>query len=146
MSTSPSFSDSTERQATILYIDDERPTLLARTAQLETAGYLVFPALTPNLAVELFVAHEIDLILSALVLPGASGADLAIFMRQVRPEVSVILLSRTPRIHPALLKQVDACIAKDASANDLVACLRQVLVKQFAHKRTLQCAATCDTQ
>lgn len=141
MNTAPSFSDSTERPTTILCIDDERPTLLARAAQLETAGYRVFPALTANVAVELFVAHQIDLILSAMVLPGASGSDLSIFMRHVRPEVSVVLLTRTARPHPTLLKQVDACIEKDASENDLLTCLRQVLAKQFSRTPSLDCTS-----
>lgn len=146
MSTLPSFSDSKKRPTAIFCIDDERPTLLVRTTQLETAGYRVFPALTANVAVELFVAHQIDLILSAMVLPRASGADLSIFMRQVRPEVSVVLLNRSARLHPTLLKQVDACIEKDASETDLLLCLRQVLVQQSSRTRTLECTAMRGTQ
>lgn len=146
MSTLPTFSNPAERPTAILCIDDERPTLLVRTAQLETAGYRVFPASTANVAVELFVAHQIDLILSAMVLPGGSGADLSIFMRHVRPEVPLVLLARTDRLHRTLLKQVDACIERDASENDLITCLRQVLVKQFSRTRTLQCGEMRGTQ
>jgi CheY-like chemotaxis protein len=138
MSTLPTFHGPSDRPTTILCIDDERPTLLVRTAQLEAAGFRVFPALTANVAVELFVAHPIDVILSAMVLPGPSGADLSIFMRQVRPEVSVVLLAQTAQLHPALVKQVDACIDSDASVDDLLYCLRQVLMKQFARPGVLK--------
>lgn len=132
MSTAPIFSGPSNRPTTILYINNDRASLLVRTAQLETAGYRVFPALTANVAVELFVSHPIDLILSAMVLLGPSGADLSIFMRQVRPEVSVVLLTQTAQLHPALIKQVDAYIDTDVSEYDLVHCVRQVLMMQFA--------------
>lgn len=146
MSTPPCLSDPSERSTAILCIDAEPPTLSARPAQLEAAGYQVFHALTPSAAVELFVAHQVDLILSAVVVPGASGTDLSIFMRQVRPEVSVVLLTRTARLHSTLLKQVDACIERDASENDLLTCLRQVLAKQFAQARARHHPAMCGTQ
>lgn len=121
----------TERSTAILCIDDEPPALLARTAQLEAVGYRVFPALSADEAVQLFVTHQVDLILSSIVVLGASAADLSIFMRQVRPEVPVVLLSRTVQLHATLLKQVDACIGADASEDDLLSCLRRVLEKQF---------------
>ena len=146
MTTVPACSDRAERPAAILCIDAEPPTLSARPAQLEAAGYQVFHALTPSAAVELFVAHQVDLILSAVVVPGASGTDLSIFMRQVRPEVSVVLLNRAARVHPALLDQVDACIDGDANENDLLDCVRQVLAKQFAQTRTRQDTAMCGAQ
>ena len=121
----------TGRSSAILCIDDEPRTLSARTAVLEAAGYRVFPALSADAAVQLFVTHQVDLILSTMVVPGDSAVNLSIFMRQVRPEVPVVLLSRTVRIHATLLKQVDACIGGDTSEDDLLACLRQILEKQF---------------
>ena len=119
-----------QRTTTILHIDDEQPSLLARTAQLESEGYRVLPALNASMAVELFVAHQVDVVLSALVFPGASGADLSVFMSQVRPEVSVVLLSRSAHLPMALLKQVDACIEKDATTGELLTCLRYVVAKR----------------
>ncbi|HEU5400847.1 MAG TPA: hypothetical protein VFU86_05790 [Terriglobales bacterium] len=131
------FHHPTGRSIAILCIDDEPPTLAARTGQLEAAGYRVFPALSADSAVHLFVTHQVDLILSTMVVLGPSAADLSIFMWHVRPEVSVVLLSRTAQLHPTLLKQVDACIGQDASENDLLSCLRQVLETQFSRTHAL---------
>jgi DNA-binding NtrC family response regulator len=122
----------TDRPTTILHIDDEHPSLIARTALLESEGYRVFPALNASAAVELFVAHQIDVVLSTMVFPGPSGADLSVFMRQVRPEVSVVLLSRTVSLPATLLKQVDGCVETDASMRELLICLRHVVATRSA--------------
>jgi|SRR5579871_4428478 len=146
MSAPLTFYHPTGRSTAILCIDDEPPALLARTAQLEAVGYRVFSALSADEAVQLFVAHQVDLILSSIVVLGASAENLSIFMRQVRPEVPVVLLSRTERLHATLLKQGDACIGADASENDLLACLRQVLEKQFSRTQAPARTATHGTQ
>src|SRR5512140_2758786 len=119
-----------EQPTTILHIDDEQASLIARTTHLESEGYRVFPALNASMAVQLFVEHQIDVVLSALVFPGASGADVSVFMRQVRPEVSLVLLSRTSQLPITLLSQVDACLKKDATMREVLICLRQVIAKR----------------
>jgi hypothetical protein len=83
---------------------------------------------------QLFVSHEIDLVLSNNHLRGVSGAELSIFMKQVKP-VHVVLLSNSAHIPESLLSHVDACLEQDGSSKDLLLCLRQVLPKQSTVKR-----------
>jgi len=116
-------------QLTVLCIDEGQPALRDRTALLESAGYRVFPAMNANAAMQLFVSHEIDLVLSNDHLRGVSGAELSIFMKQVKP-VYIVLLSNSAQIPANLLRQVDACMEQDGSPKDLLLCLREVLPKQ----------------
>ncbi|MDT8070208.1 MAG: response regulator [Terriglobia bacterium] len=118
-------------QRTVLCIDEEQPALTDRTALLESAGYRVFAAMNANAAMQLFVNHEIDLVLSNNHLRGVSGAELSIFMKQVKP-VSVVLLSNSAQIPANLLSLVDACIEQDGSPKDLLRCLRRVLPTKSA--------------
>ena len=122
-------SEPKQDQITVLCIDEGEPALTDRTALLESAGYRVFPAADANAAMRLFVSHEIDLVLSNNHLRGVSGAELSIFMKQVKP-VHVVLLSNSCQIPADLLRQVDACIEQDGPAKDLLLCLQQVLPKQ----------------
>lgn len=125
-------------QITVLCIDEAQPALTDRTALLESAGYRVFPAADANAAMQLFVSHDIDLVLSNNHLRGVSGAELSIFMKQVKP-VYVVLLSNSCQIPADLLRQVDACIEQDGSPKDLLLCLRQVLPKQPTMKEVALC-------
>ena len=118
-------------QHTVLCIDEGQLALADRTALLESAGYRVFPALNANEAMQLFVSHEIDLVLSNNHLRGVSGAELSIFMKQVKP-VHVVLLTNSVQIPADLLSHVDACMEQDAPTKDLLLCLQQLLPKQSA--------------
>jgi CheY-like chemotaxis protein len=130
MYTAPTQSEAMSHKTTILCIDDEQPALAVRTELLASQGYRVFGAMTANAAMELFVSHEIDLVLSDHMLRGVSGAELSIFMKQVRPHVAVVLLSGSARIPATLLMHVDACVQKGGPTQDLLDCLQAVLAKQ----------------
>ena len=120
-------SEAKDYKARLLCIDNDGPALELRTSVLEAEGYRVFAALGGEAAVKMFVLEQIDLVLSGLVFPGVSGAELSIFMRQVRPEVPVVLVSRLEKVPAALLRQVDGCVQHSASTEDLLACIEEVL-------------------
>lgn len=125
-------------QITVLCIDEGQPALTERTALLESAGYRVFSAADANAAMQLFVSHEIDLVLSNNHLRGVSGAELSIFMKQVKP-VYVVLLSNSCHVPANLLRQVDACIEQESPTKDLLHCLRQVLPSKRRSKQGALC-------
>jgi response regulator RpfG family c-di-GMP phosphodiesterase len=129
MDTVPTKAQLKRDRLNVLCIDEGQPALADRTALLESAGYRVFPASNANAAMQLFVSYEIDLVLSNNHLCGISGAELSIFMKQIKP-VQIILLSNSCQIPADLLAQVDACTEQDGSAKDLLLCLQQVLPKE----------------
>jgi len=120
-------SEAKNHKARLLCIDNDGPALEQRTSVLEAEGYRVFAALGGEAAVQLFVSEQIDLVLSGLMFPGVSGAELSIFMRQVRPEVPVVLVSRAANVPATLRRQVDGCVQHSAPTEDLLACIEEVL-------------------
>jgi len=85
----------TDRTGTILVVEDERAlrTLVARV--LRSRGHTALTAETAAEALEIARTHEgpLDLMLTDLVLPDFTGRDLADRVREVRPEVRILLMS-----------------------------------------------------
>jgi PAS domain S-box-containing protein len=88
--------DGVERGAgTILVVDDE-PLILAFAEEgLSALGYQVLKAEDGRRACEVYAqrAAEIDFVLMDIVLPGMSGIDTCRNLREINPEVKVILSS-----------------------------------------------------
>jgi len=80
---------------TILLVDDEADVLAAARGMLEGHGYEILDALNAEEAVRVAAAHPgpIDLLLTDIVMPGASGQDLALLLGLQRPDLRVIYMS-----------------------------------------------------
>jgi two-component system cell cycle sensor histidine kinase/response regulator CckA len=85
----------TTTQRTILLVDDEETTRSHIRRGLERSGYRVLTAKDFNDAVDKYHGHsdEIDLLLTDVALPGLSGCDLAIALREENPALRVLLIS-----------------------------------------------------
>ena len=118
------------RRFTVLCIHNTQPTLSLHTDMLEASGYRAFAAPSVSAAMAVFVAQEVDVIVAGHLPGGVSGAELSIFMKQLRPDVSVILLLGTAQLPATLLRQVDACVEKGRPAEDLLSCLQAVVARQ----------------
>lgn len=80
---------------TILCIDHNEQSLSVRKFMLETRGYRVLTALDGENAIEIFCRGGIDLVLSALVMPSLDGNELVGRMKEISPEVPMVLFSGT---------------------------------------------------
>src|SRR5579884_1347810 len=109
--------------ATILCIHDNKAALEMRSALLQVAGYRVFAAATSDQAMAVFVEHEVDLVLSDQFVRGVSGAELAIFMKQVRPGVAVVLLSGSSLPPAKLSRHLDALVRENCSDREVLCCI-----------------------
>jgi two-component system, cell cycle sensor histidine kinase and response regulator CckA len=80
---------------TILLVDDEVDVLATARDILEGQGYEVLEALNAEDAVRVAAAHSgpIDLLLTDVVMPGASGQDLALLLGLQRPDLRVLYIS-----------------------------------------------------
>lgn len=120
----------TNSSVKILVVDDEQPIRKLLRVGLGTQGYNVLEAGNAMHAVEQVAAHQPDLILLDLGLPGVSGHDL---LRQWREEgldlPVVILSSRTDErgIVEALELGADDYVIKPFGMNELVARIRVAL-------------------
>lgn len=79
----------------ILVVDDEMSVAVIVARVLEAAGYVVEGTRSAKEALARFEAaeHSFDLLLSDVVMPNMSGIELAGRIREVRPDIRVLLMS-----------------------------------------------------
>jgi two-component system response regulator CpxR len=80
---------------TILCVDDNEQALAVRKFLLETRGYRVLIASSSADALDIFRGGGIDLVLSDLLMPQMDGNEMVRRMKDISPEVPMILLSGT---------------------------------------------------
>ena len=81
----------------ILCVDDHEQVLSVRTFLLETRGYRVLTATNGQDAITQFSSSQIDLVLTDLGLPQMDGNALIGHLKEISPEVPMILTSDTVR-------------------------------------------------
>jgi len=82
-----------EEKPIILCVDDEEIPLSLRKAVLEKLGYSVLTASSGVEALTLLEKHRVDLVLTDMLMPGLSGAELAREIKQRMPRIPIILFS-----------------------------------------------------
>lgn len=86
--------------AVILCVDDEPNSLVLRKLVLEKAGYRVLPASSAAQALEVFSREKVDLVLSDQLMPGGTGTELAKKIKNVSPDLPVIVISGVNEVPP----------------------------------------------
>ena len=78
---------------TIMLLDDEEPTLLVEEAILKRLGYRVHSFSNPHLALAGFreKAGMFDLVVTDMTMPDMTGVDLFKALKEIRPDIPVIL-------------------------------------------------------
>ena len=81
--------------ATVLICDDEPAILRAASQVLQNSGYSVLVASTPSQALELIRDFDdpIDLLITDVIMPGMSGADLAAEVQSSHPRIRVLYIT-----------------------------------------------------
>jgi putative two-component system response regulator len=82
----------------ILFIEDDQTTREFVAKILESWGYSVVQAADGNDGLKHFKTHPPALVLTGLKLPGINGLEVLKQIRQIAPEVPVIILSRSNNI------------------------------------------------
>ncbi len=87
--------DAAPASGTILVVDDDRMVRRAVSTTLRNLGYRTFEAASGREAVDLFRQHHalIRAVVLDVIMPGMGGAATLAAMREVDPEVSVLLMS-----------------------------------------------------
>src|ERR1700761_3022671 len=80
---------------TILCVDDNEQALAVRKFLLETRGYRVITAVSAHEALDIFSSGGIDLVLSDLLMPQMDGNEMVRRMKEIMPEVPMMLVSGT---------------------------------------------------
>lgn len=89
-----------QRSVVILCVDDEENPLILRKLVLQREGYEVVTANSGRTALEVLQSRSVDLVLSDLLMPGMTGAELARQIKGLHPQLPVILVSGVNEIPP----------------------------------------------
>lgn len=111
---------------TILCIDDNPDVLECEKAFLESFGYSVLIAPSGGEGLALASMHPVDLVIVDYCMPEMNGQEVAIEMRRLMPRAPIIMLSGAVDIPEQALNRVNAFIAKDRLASQLLPAIAQL--------------------
>lgn len=81
------------RVPAILCIDDEVLGLEIRKVVLEREGYVVYTATDGPTGIRIFRQQPIDAVVLDFAMPGMDGGAVAAALREIRPNIPILLLS-----------------------------------------------------
>jgi CheY-like chemotaxis protein len=114
------------QSAVLLCIDDNEDVLECEKSFLESFGYSVLTAASGGEGLELASKHSVDVVILDYFMPEMNGEEVAIEMRRLRPQAPIIMLSGAVDVPEQVLKWVDAFIAKDCMASQLLPTIAQL--------------------
>ena len=109
-----------EAVRTVLCIDDEKVGLLVRKTLLERSGYHVLTAADGPSGLQIFDDHPIDAVVLDFAMPGMNGGEVAVCMRERKPEVPILLLSAYVGLPAKTTAIVDLYMTKGEGAPALL--------------------------
>jgi len=112
--------------AVVLCIDDNQDLLECEKAFLETFGFTVLTAPTGGKGLELASIHSVDVVIVDYYMPEMNGQEVAIEMRRIKPQAVIIMLSAALDVPKQALNWVDAFVAKDCLASQLLPAISQL--------------------
>ena len=113
-------------RAVLLCIDDNEELLECEKLFLESFGYTVLTAPSGGQGLELAAMYPIDVVIVDYLMPEMNGQEVASQMRRLRPQAPIILLTGAVDVPEQALKHVDAFIAKDRLASQLLPAIAQL--------------------
>ncbi|HTV05696.1 MAG TPA: response regulator [Acidobacteriaceae bacterium] len=122
---------------TILCVDDNEQALAVRKFLLETRGYRVVTAASAHDAIEVFRNGGIDLVLGDLIMPQMDGNEMVQRMKEITPEVPMMLLSGTVKAFDRAC-HADAFLPKGAcSPVELLERIRVMIARKRGPKKVM---------
>jgi CheY-like chemotaxis protein len=106
--------------AVVLCIDDSQAMLECERALLEGFGYTVLTASTSDSGLEMASIHSVDVVILDYFMPAMNGRAVAMEMRRLRPRAPIILLTQGLGVPETTLNLVDALVAKNRLASQLL--------------------------
>ena len=119
-------SPSGAQQRRALVIDDDDLVRVTIAAMLEAAGYVVVQAEDGQQGVQLFQQHQIDLVVTDILMPSKEGIETIVEIRQRNREVRIIAVSgggaigATPVLDAARQLGADDVLSKPFSKAELL--------------------------
>jgi two-component system, OmpR family, response regulator CpxR len=123
---------------TILCVDDSEQALCVRKYLLEVRGYRVVTARSAREAIEIFQHGGIDLVLGDLVMPEMDGNEMVRRMKEISPEIPMILISGSVRTFERA-NRADSFLPKGASSpSEMLERIRVMIARKRGPKKILR--------
>jgi len=141
---SPSSRPSTEAGGiTVLVVDDEASNLASLEKIFQREGMRVFTADGAKSALELVRRHRVQVVLTDLMMPGTSGAELLRAMKEVSPDTEVVLMTAYGTVETAVQAMRDGAydfVEKPLKRMTIVKSVRKAAERQslVAENRSLR--------
>jgi CheY-like chemotaxis protein len=104
----------------VLCVDDENIGLSVRRILLERAGYRVLTALDGPSGLHLFSNEPVEAVILDYSMPGMHGGQVALRMRQIKPEIPILMLSAYTSLPPEVCQTVTLTMTKGEGAPELL--------------------------
>ncbi|MFZ2084990.1 MAG: response regulator [Candidatus Sulfotelmatobacter sp.] len=114
------------QSAVVLCIDDNEDVLECEKSFLESFGYTVLTAPSGSKGLELASMHSVDVVIVDYPMPEMNGQELAFEIKRLRPLAPIIMLTGAVNVPEQALNLVDALIAKDRLASQLLTKIAQL--------------------
>jgi len=120
------------RKNKILWADDEIDLLKPHILFLEEKGYEVFPVISGHDAIDCCMEQSFDIIFLDENMPGLSGLETLIQIKQLNPDVPVVLITKSEEesiMNQAIGNKISDYLIKPVNPNQLL-----LAVKKNVHK------------
>ena len=112
--------ESKSKKKVILCIDDDQSVLECEREFLATFGYTVLTAPSGDEGLKLASKNCVDVVIVDYCMPQMNGHEVAIEMRRLRPQATIIMLSGSMDVPQEAMNTVDAFVPKDRLASQLL--------------------------
>jgi CheY-like chemotaxis protein len=120
------------RKPVVLCVDDELNGLIGREALLKQKGYNVLISTSPHEALKLFASCHVDAVVLDYQMPEMLGDVVASRMKQLKPNIPIMMLSAHDSFAEEMLDLVDIFFSKREPPWRFVAAV-QVLLADSEH-------------
>ena len=104
----------------VLCVDDEAVGLQVRKLILEQSGYQVLTASDGPSGLTVFESQPVEAVVLDYAMPGMHGGQVAAEMRQMKPDVPILLLSAYMRLPEDVTRLVNVYMTKGEGAPALL--------------------------
>jgi CheY-like chemotaxis protein len=87
---------------------------------LERAGYRVLTAPDGPSGLQLFAQQPVEAVVLDYAMPGMTGGEVAVEMRQVKPHIPILMLSAYTSLPPEVSDSIDVSMTKGEGAPALL--------------------------
>ncbi len=122
-----------ESAQVVLCVDDELVGLQVRKLILERSGYIVLTALDGPTGLTIFHKQKVDAVILDYSMPGMHGGEVAARMRELKPNVPILLLSAYVGLPTEVTQLVNVYMTKGEGAPALLEKLHSLLQVPTLH-------------